>query len=97
MLSSFLSEFGALLIGVGFGQVIRWQMLTPGRRHFGASVIETFSLALAISSAELVFRVFPQLKEGWRHYPTLAVAIAAVWFPGSCLADWVRGRTIRDC
>jgi len=67
-------------------------MQAPERRNFGASVVETMSIALAFSSTQLVFGFFPQLKDGWTYFPTLAVVIAVVWFPGSCLADRLRER-----
>jgi len=66
MMSLFASVFFACAIGLGVGQIVRWWLLAPERRHFGAAVVETLALALAVSSTELVFGVWPQLKEGWR-------------------------------
>jgi hypothetical protein len=91
MNSPFWSLFLPCLVTIALAHAIRWFFLPPHRRHVGAIVLESLSFAFALSSHELIFERWPELRAS-SHFLVIGLSVAVIWIPCSLVADALRDR-----
>ena len=90
MMGKFFESLLTSLIGVGLVYPLimrakygRWKPVT-------AIVIEVATFALGVASSEIVFGLYPQLREGWRDLATRILVIWLFVLPGWYVASRIR-------